>query len=171
MTIHWWDTDKAVEELAEGNVSEQDALYYAMIGALMYTQASYYCTWFGGSQSWLLIYECIVVAIISVVGVNECFKANGGAQGADFLKRLSIISVPVGIKVGVAGIFVGQAAYFGFPYIVTTENFRDPGRAYHLFGFVQGTAFMFIFYWRMTTHFSRLRRRQQANLPDHDVAG
>ncbi len=129
---------------------------YAMLSAVLYTLATYLATWFGGYRSWLLIYEFFAVTIIALVGVNECFKANGGSLGVDFLKRLSVISVPIGVKLFIASIVLGQTAYFGFPYIVTRETFRDPGFVYQLYSFAFAAVFMFIYYWRIATHFSRL---------------
>jgi hypothetical protein len=163
MTIHWWNTDKVVERLAEGSVSEQEAMRYAMISAVLYTQATYFATWFGGYRSWLLIYEFFVVTIIALVGVSECFKANGGVQGVDFLKRLSVIGVPVGIKVALAGTAMGQIIYFSFPYVVTPTSFRDPAFVYQIISFAFAASFMFIFYWRLALHLSRLQRRERSN--------
>jgi hypothetical protein len=51
MTIHWWRTEKLVADLAEGLVSEEESALYAMIGAVLYYQATYSATWFGGYQS------------------------------------------------------------------------------------------------------------------------
>ena len=163
MTIHWWNTDRIVERLADGQVSEQEAVRYAMIGAVLYTQAIYFATWFGGYRSGLLIYEFFVVTIIALVGVGECFKANGGAQGTDFLKRLSVISVPVGIKLALVGSTFGQVAYFGFPYVVTPTTFRDPVFVYQLFSFAFAAAFTFIYYWRIAMHLARLLRIERSN--------
>ncbi len=163
MTIHWWDTDKVVARLAEGRVSEREAARYAMLSAVQYTLATYLATWYGGYRSWLLIYEFLVVTLIALAGVRECFKANGGSQGVDFLKRLSVISVPVGIRVLLASIALGQISYFGFPYVVTPVTFRDPVFVYQLYSFAFACAFMSIYYWRITTHFSRLVPRGRSN--------
>jgi hypothetical protein len=156
MIIHWWNTDKLVERLAEKRVSEHESVRYARIAAVQYTLATYLATWFGGYQSWLLIYEFVIVTAIALVGVNECFKANGGLYGIDFLKRMAVISVPVGIKVMLGSIILGQFTNFVFPYFVTAESFKNPSYVYQLFSFTFTAAFMAVFYWRLTTHFSRL---------------
>ena len=169
MTIHWWATNEAVERLAEGRISERDSMGYAIVSAILYSQGTYYVAGFGGSdRSWLLLYEFILVTTIALVGVNECFKANGGGRGKDFLKRLSVISVPLGIRIALAGTIIGQIAYFGFPHLVTKETFRDPYHVYQLFCFASSAAFMSIFYWRLTIHFSRLARLRGANLKEQE---
>ena len=114
MTIHWWDTEKLVVALAEGRVSERESAYYAMIGVILYYQTEYASTWFGGYQSWLLIYEFFVVTAIALFGIHECLKANGGEGGSEFLKRYSVISVPVGLKLALAGLLLSRAIYYAF---------------------------------------------------------
>lgn len=163
MTIHWWNTDKVVEKLADDRVSEDEAVRYAMIGAVLYSQGMYFALWLGGYRGWFLIYEFLVVTIIALVGVVECFKANGGAQGVDFLKRLSVISVPIGIKVTLVGTVLAQIGYFGFPYIITPLSFRNPAFVYDLYSFVFASAVMFIYYWRIATHLSCVSRRERSN--------
>jgi len=164
MTIHWWNTDKLVERLVTDSLSESESLRYAMVAAALYTQAMYWATWFGGYQSWLLLYEFAAVTAVALIGVSECFKANDGSLGSDFLKRLAVLGVPVGIKVMLASIVLGQVLYFGFPYVVTPTTFRDPVFVYQLASFVFGMAFMAAFYWRIAFHLRRIVRMKRSNL-------
>lgn len=165
MTIHWWNTDKLVRRLASGGVSEAESLRYAMINAALFTQATYYAGWGGGYRGWLLLYEFIAVTVISLVGLSECYKANGGPQGADFLKRLSVVSVPIGIKIAVAAVLLGQLGYWGFGYVVTPSSFRNPAFVYELYSFAFACTFTFIFYWRITIHLAALATIQRSSQP------
>lgn len=165
MTIHWWNTEKLVQRLVEGRISEAESLRYAMINAVLFTQATYYAAWGGGYRGWLLLYEFIVVTAISIVGLSECFKANGGPQGVDFLKRLSIISAPIGIKVTLAAVLLGQMGYWGFGYVVTPAAFRNPTFVWELYSFAFAAFFMFVFYWRVAVLFARVVRIQRSNPP------
>jgi hypothetical protein len=101
-----------------------------------------------GYRSWLLLYEFIVVTIISVVGLAECFKAMA-VRTVLIPQRLSVIGVPIGIKVALAAIVLGQASYVGFGYIVTPTTVRNPTFVYELYSFAFAAAFMFVFYWRI----------------------
>lgn len=105
------------------------------------------------------------MAIISLIGVSECYNANGGPKGADFIRRLFVIGVPVGIKFAIASMALGQIAYFGFPSVVTTASFRDPGYVYELFLFAFSTVFMALYYWRIATHLTHVLERQRSNTP------
>lgn len=165
MTTHWWNTEKLVQRLAQHGVSEAESLRYAMINAVLFTQATYYATWGGGYRGWMLLYEFVVVTIISLVGLSECYKANGGPQGADFLKRLSVISVPIGIKVALGAVLLGWAGYWGFGYVVTPATFRNPAFVWELYSFVFAAFFMFVFYWRIAVHLAAVVRIQRSNPP------
>jgi ethanolamine transporter EutH len=162
MAIHRWHTDKLVGELAEGGISEDQSLRYAMISAVLYFQETYYATWFGGYRSWLLLLEFIAVTVIAFIGLQECFKANGGSSGSHFLKRLFCLGVPVGLKVAIASALTGQLIYFGFSRVVTQENFRNPYFIYQLLSFFIAGAFTVFYYWRIAYHMARLAKLERS---------
>ena len=165
MTFHWWNTEKLVAELAEGRVSEKQSAQYAMLGAVLYYQGIYTATWFGGYRSWLLIYEFFVVSTIALVGISECLKANGGNDGRDFLKRYALISVPVGLKLALAGIVVSRVIYYGFPYVVTPVTFRDPVFVYQLIWFISSAAIAATYFWRIKIRLTQLAQTPLGGRP------
>jgi len=73
MAIHWWRTDRLVDDLAADRVTERESLWYAMISAALYFEALYYTNWFGGYRSGMLLLEFVVVTAIGLVGLTECF--------------------------------------------------------------------------------------------------
>lgn len=163
MTIHWWRTERLVEELAGDDVSENQSLWYAAISAIIYFEAIYYAIWFGGHPSWLLLAEFVAVCIVAVVGLQECFKANGGSEGSHFLKRLYCLNVPVGLKISIVGVVVGQLMYFCFPLIVTTDSFRNPFFIYQLAYFFVNGMLAFIYFWRIAYHMERIAKGERSN--------
>ena len=165
MAIHWWNTDELVDRLAAGGVSESESLRYAMINAVLYSQAIYYAIWVGGYRGWLLLYEFLAVIAIALIGLTECYKANGGPNGAEFLKRLSVIAVPVGIKLAVASVVLGLVGYWGFGYVVTPTTFRNPAFVWELYAFAFAAVFMFVFYWRIAVHLAAVVRIQRSKPP------
>lgn len=66
--------------------------------------------------------------------------------------------MPVGSKVSLVSVILGQLAYVGFPLIVTRESFRGPEYVYNRFGFAFAATLQFAFYWRLTKHLSRLTK-------------
>src|SRR5260221_8490838 len=135
MPIHWWQTHELVDDLAHGRVTEQQSVWYAMFSAVIGTEVLYYAYWFGGERGWLLFLEFGAVCVISIIGLHECFKANGGATGSHFLKRLFCLGVPVGIKLAIASALVGQLMYFGFPRLAMAGLFPETNFIFQLSSF------------------------------------
>src|SRR6058998_2401954 len=116
MATYLWRTDRLVHQLASTGISQSEGARYAMVAAVLYFQATYLASWLGGYRSWQIVAEFAMVVVIAVVGIHECFRANGGAQGNEFLLRFSALSVPVGIRVTVGAHVFGQLVYFGFDH-------------------------------------------------------
>ena len=163
MSIHWWRTDLLVEELARGGVSEQQSLWYVVINTLIVVEATYYATWFGGYRSWMLLIEFVAVCVITVIGLQECFKANGGSNGSHFLRRFICLGVPIGLKLAIASTAIGQIVYFAFPFIVTHESFRNTYFVYQLFSFFIVGVFAVTYYWRIAYHMERIANAERSN--------
>ena len=163
MAIHWWQTEKLVQELASDGVSEQQSLRYAMLSAILVTTPLYYAYWFGGERGWLLFLEYAAVCVISLIGLHECFKANGASSGKHFLKRIYCLAVPVGLKLLIASIVVGQILYYGMPRIVTSTNFRNPHFVDQLATFFIVGVFAVFFYWRIAYHLGRVAQPERSN--------
>jgi len=163
MAVHWWHTKKLVDDLAADRVTERESLWYAMISAVLYFEDMYYTDWFGGHRSGILLLEFVVVTVIGLIGLNECFKANGGAEGTHFLKKLYCLGTPVGVKLTLASILLGQMNYLVFPHVVTQANFRDPLFVFRIMSmFVAGT-FTVLYYWSIAAHMTRIATLQRSN--------
>ena len=88
--IYLWRTDRLVNVLVNEQLTETDSRNYMVVSALIYTYIIYSGLWFGGSREWMLLFEAVMTLGICVVGINECFKANGGSAGTQFLIRLRV---------------------------------------------------------------------------------
>lgn len=163
MAIHWFQTDKLVQALARDAVSEVQSLWYAIVSNVIVFGTMYYSTWAGGQRNWLLLIELVAVCAIAVIGLQECFKANGGSGGSHFLKRLYCLGVPVGLKLTIASIVVGQVIYFGAPRVITPELFRDPYFVYQLVSFFVAGIFTVCYFWRIAYHMERILKVERSN--------
>lgn len=163
MALHWWHTNKLVEALSADSVTEPESLWYAMLSAVIASQTLYYAYWFGGERGWLLLLEFGAVCVISLIGLHECFKSNGGANGAHFLKRLFCLGAPVGLKLAIASALVGQVIYFGFPWLASGGTFRNPYFVYQLASFFIAGAFTVLYYWRIAYHMARIARTERSD--------
>lgn len=157
MAFHLWRADLLAHDLANGSISQKDAARYMMAAAFLYAQATYLSVWLGGYRDLTLLFEFVVVVVISLVGVQECYKANGAESGRDFLQRYCALAVPVGVNTTVVSIILGQVLYRAFPYVVTEESFRDPLFVYRLLSFIFVIAFAVVYFWRIAHHLGRIR--------------
>lgn len=132
-------------------------MQYMMAASLLYTYTIYWGLWFGTYRDWAFFLELAIVVIIGFVGVFECYKANGKEEGEDFLIRYCALAVPIGFKLAILGLVIGQALYFGSDHILGTGAFRDPELAYRYIYFVVPISFSFIYYWRIAHHIGIVR--------------
>jgi hypothetical protein len=162
MKLHWWHTDRLARDLANNAVTSRQGAWYMMLGAALYTQAIYSALWFGSFRDWAFFFEAAMVLIVSLVGVHECFKSNGGENGVHFLTRFSALAVPIGVKLAMLGLLLGHGLYYAFPRIVTPGTFRDPQFVYRVVGVLMALTFTFAYYWRIAHHLAAIYRRTGA---------
>lgn len=155
--MHLWKTERLSRDLLNNAVSQQDSARYMMVASLVYVQANYSALWFGGYRDWTLFFEAAVVVVISLIGVHECYKANGAEDGRDFLLRYGALGVPIGLKVAVFAIAFGQVLYYGFPLVANQGAFRDPALVYRVASFSVSIGLAFVYYWRIAHHMARIR--------------
>ena len=160
MTLHLWRTELLDRDLAADRVSEHDAMQYMLVGAFLYVQANYSALWFGAYRDWVFFLELVVALAVSLIGVNECFKANGGREGRQFITRFCALAVPVGVKVALLGVVLGQGFYYASPYLLERGGFRDPELVYRYVALVMPISFTFLYYWRLAYHLGKVRALQ-----------
>jgi hypothetical protein len=155
--MHLWNTRQLAVELLNKTVSQRDSARYMMVASGLYVQANYSALWFGGYRDWTLLFEALVVVAISLVGVHECYKANGAEDGTEFLMRYGALGIPIGLKVAILAVVCSQAMYYGFPHIANQGTFRDPVLVYRVAGFFLSLALVFVYYWRIAHHLGLIR--------------
>ena len=162
MAFRIWQSHLLAADLATKRVSQRDSLKYMLLAAALYVQAIYFALWVGTYRDWGFAFELAMVLVISLLGVNECYKANGGDDGEDFLFRFAALAVPVGFNLAVLSLLLGQAIYWGAPFVLGHGTFRDPQMVYRLVSFIMPLAFTFVYYWRIAHHLATVRARQLA---------
>jgi hypothetical protein len=162
MTIHLWHTRKLVAELAHGKLSERSSVQYMLVGTLLYAYNNYWALWFGTYRDWGFFLELFVVVAIGLLSVFECYKANGEDSGTEFMLRYCALAVPIGLKVAVLALLIGQVLYYGSSQLFGQGTFRDPALVYRLIYFVFTVSLAFVYYWRIAHHMARVRAAQES---------
>jgi uncharacterized membrane protein len=157
MAIHIWRTERLARELLNDELTELDSMRYIIISAVVYAIASYWSLWFGESRDWTFFFEMLMVIVITVIGVHECYKANGKERGKHFLKRYFALSVPIGVKLAIFSTAFGYWVNYAFPYIAGQGAFRDPGFVHRFVFFAIALAWTFTFFWRIAHHIESIR--------------
>jgi len=95
-----------------------------------------------------LVTESLVTLLITIIGINAAFKANGGGTGTRFIEKAVLLSFPLLIKVMVAGLVVGVVT--GVLEMAGTSKFQlEWGTSISII------AIEAVFYWRLVTHIRR----------------
>lgn len=90
--MYFWKIDKLKDQIKAGKLNEKDRFYYAIAHMLFYAFTLETFIWVPINQPnmWVMA-DSIANILISVVGLIQAFKANGGRQGHDFLGKLASI--------------------------------------------------------------------------------
>jgi hypothetical protein len=123
--IHVLRTSKLVQDLARDRVSTRDKAYYLLAGFLFYIAIGYSTLTFANSgRNWLGLYECCLVLVITILGIQRCYEAGGGDENKQFVVDFTCLSLPVSIKVNIA--VWGLYWLFAFAYRRMPDVLSDP---------------------------------------------
>ncbi|MCW5625560.1 MAG: hypothetical protein KIT73_12680 [Burkholderiales bacterium] len=151
--MRFFDTKQLVIDFSESRVTEKSSAEYYLGNTLLLVLLTYYEHLFGLSNSGLLFFvECGVVLVVSILGVATCFRANGGADGRDFMLRANCLAFPIALKLNVANMMLGWLVYAYFPEVIDYRSFRSPALLDALLTFVWAPAFTALFFWRLAVH-------------------
>jgi ABC-type antimicrobial peptide transport system permease subunit len=112
--MYYWKTQDLATQIKEGDISEELKKNYYVATSIIAT-AFMYIAIAGGTQDGVAtLTECILLIIVTVLGINITFKSNGGDNGANYISRVVMLSLPLLIKIVIfsflGGIVIGIAA-------------------------------------------------------------
>jgi len=168
--IRFLRTRELTEELVNDELKERDTLHYYIANTILWTLFSYLGPYFA-KFGWDLLFQIALDVIISIVGLVECFKANGGDAGRRFLVRAVCLSFPIALKVNLISTILGYGTYFIFFKAVDRTIFHDPERLYRIVAYLWGPATTAIFFWRLWYHFSLMKQLLTPNKTLQPTAG
>lgn len=126
--------------------TEQDVLKNYYLATSIFTSAIYYFATLAPSENFLaLAIEAIGTVVVTILGINAVFKANGGSRGVRFLEKIVLISFPLLIKVFVFGLAAGIL-------IVVLRGSGSNNSETGWFTAITGIAVQIVFFWRLVVH-------------------
>lgn len=146
--MYFWKTSLLSEDLRSDLIDEASFKNYYLASSLL-TAACFYLAILQPNQNFsALATEALGTLIVTILGINAAFAANGGASGARFIERIISLAFPLLIKVFIAGIGVGLIAGI-FEILGMTKLLVEWGTA------VSAIAIQVAFYLRLVTHIRR----------------
>ena len=105
--MYFWKTHLLVDDLKRSSLGETDFKNYYLATSI-FTSACLYLVMLGSRENMFsLATEAIGTLLVTVLGINAAFTANGGPTGIRFLEKAVSISFPLLVKVLVGGFAVG----------------------------------------------------------------
>ncbi|ACM19359.1 hypothetical protein Geob_0997 [Geotalea daltonii FRC-32] len=146
--MYFWKTRLLEEDLKRNSINETGFKNYYMGTSVLTTICFYLAMLQPPENMQALATESLVTLIITIVGINAAFKANGGGTGSRFIEKAVSLSFPLLIKVMVAGLVVGVV--IGVLEMAGTSKFQlEWGTTISII------AIEAVFYWRLVAHIKR----------------
>lgn len=143
--MYFWKTPQLVEGLRNSSVSEADFKSYYLATSILTTIAFYLVMLEPRENMPALAIEALGAVIITILGINAAFNANGGPVGSRFVEKAVSISFPLLIKVLVAGFVLGFVV--GFSTALGVSKYQGEWA-----NAVGTLAIQSVFVWRLVVH-------------------
>ncbi len=141
--MHLWFVSPLAQRLGTGNISELQSAQYFFASSLLILIQGHYNLWLGGRSGWLFHFELLALAAISLGGVLQAWKSNGGRQ---FVLKAVCLSVPAGVQVFVLSTAFGHLLYANAHHLFDYQTFRRPETAYEMVNYTAFVGFS-IYFW------------------------
>ncbi len=146
--------------LRDDSISQTEEVRYWLVSSLVWLFYAYHSGFVGLHFNWFLTYDVVTAVIILWVGLHEALKANGGNAGRDFVCRLAILGVPLGLIVLLASQVCYWFGWYLFPLVFDSRSFREPALAWQIVNFVIFNGIQIWFWWRIHHHLTILQKHK-----------
>jgi hypothetical protein len=163
---------KMVGALAKRELTPRSIAYYMLLGTIFNLIVGYSTlTGSNASRTWLGLYECAILSVLTIYGFERCYAAADGENCGSFVTDFVCLSIPIGIST----LFFTWLGYWifwtAFGYVVREVSFGSESSAHAMLllnaqlpwfsVFVAMLASTFLFHWRLSVHLGHLRRLRE----------
>jgi len=96
--MYFWNTKKLIDDLRNNRLTEQNYKNYYLVSSVFMLIMMFAMRFAPVDGELPNLIDAVLSTIILIVGINFCFKANGGNQGKQFVSRLICLFLPIGIR-------------------------------------------------------------------------
>jgi hypothetical protein len=160
--MYLWNINKLALDLANSKVNEKAGMQYFLASTLLILFQTYYAMWWGVERGWLFFFEFTLLAIISIFGCMEAFKANGSEAGNNFIMRVICLSVPAGIRVAFFSLVFGELLVINAQSIFSPSSFANPWQAFTIVSYAGFIGFSIMYWWLIYDGFRQIHNNQKS---------
>lgn len=143
--MYLWKTKMLAENIKNGDLKQKDFKNYLIAVTALTFIGLYTIILEPTRNSYVILFEMTGTILIAVFGINITFKTNGGNEGVEYLNRYISLSLPLYLKIIVAGFFLAAIMY-----ILRELNMSD--LQIEWLSSTSGLIVSIIFFWRLNVH-------------------
>lgn len=141
IAMYFWKTDILVNKVKSLSIDERAMKSYYLATSVL-SVIGLYISMLGCTSATATLIECIGGLLLTIIGINYAFNANGGSTGTRFLEKIIVISFPLMVKLFVASLIAG----FAIGVVYGDQLIGDWIEVIFIL------AAMSVFYWRLAFH-------------------
>ena len=141
--MYFWNSAKLASEIKLGQLTGKQKKTYYLASSLL----ALFSSFLAGSSittGATEIVELFLLVIITIIGINLTYTANGGENGHDYIERITILSFPIILKV--LAIYIAIAVIIGI---------SDGRISQEMFVLIVSSAEM-VYFWLLFNHFKEI---------------
>jgi hypothetical protein len=146
--MYFWKTQQLADDIKNNKISERSKMYYYLIMMVLFNMATYAFLLEGEDTAniRLLIGEISSIIIVTIVGILITFKTNKGQDGVDYMARMTMLGLPIGIKIIVFITIFDVVLFEAVYYYSDSDTWID------LFISLQTVLVSVLLYWRINIY-------------------
>ena len=97
--MFYWNTRKLADQIKSGELQETDKKNYYLATSILLTAFMYMAIAEGSTNAIATLIEGVLLIAIVIMGINITFSTNKGNDGSEYIARITMLSLPILIKV------------------------------------------------------------------------
>jgi ABC-type antimicrobial peptide transport system permease subunit len=143
--MYLWKTKKLAESLKNNSLKQSEYKNYYIATAVL-TLIGFYSAVLNPPETlYAVIFEAVGSILVTVIGLNMAFSANGGNAGTGYLDKIVSLSFPLLVKVIVA------ATVLAIPLEIMRQLNTNAQQVDWMYS-AAVVLIQLIFFWRITVH-------------------
>jgi hypothetical protein len=151
--MYFWKTQQLVNDLRAGPLDEGDLKNYYLISSVIISMVLSTSFMLPADENMFVsALDAIGSIIITIIGINVAFMANGGSAGNRFIEKVVSISIPLLMKLFVSIVLLASVIVLLVFFFVSVFGFEFDESQIEWIGAIASLVMQSVFMWRLTVH-------------------